>query len=113
MIALWSDNYSLVIDEDLTASDMRAPEARVQRDALIDGTVHIAHYGVSHGDRTFRISPRSITEAQEETLRAMQENDAAHYLGTGEGAFSGVLSGFGWNRGRYSITFLPDERMHP
>ncbi len=113
MISLWSENYAITIEEDIADSDFSSPDARVQRDKLLDGTAFVAHYGVCHGDRTFTVYAATITEDHVETIRTMHETESEHFIGTPEGVFVGVLERFGWKRGRFSFRFLPRERVHP
>ena len=65
MIALFSANYNVTIDESLE-TELPHARARIIRQATLDGGVVLVHRGVSQGDRTFRIRG-PVTRAQKAT----------------------------------------------
>jgi len=109
MIALFSENYNLTIDE---LSDTKTPhaKARIVRQATLDGGVVMEHNGVAHGDRTFRIIA-SLTALQATTLRLMFENETVVYCVTGEGIFSGAIASLEDNRGDVNVEYYVKEKI--
>ena len=90
MIALFSANYNVSIDENFS-TELPHAQARIIRQATLDGGVVMVHRGVSHGDRTFRIRGQ-VTREQVATLRLMHENETQVYCAIEEGTFLGAIS---------------------
>ena len=88
MIALFSESYNVSIDE---APDTELPhaQARIVREATLDGDVAFEHNGVCHGDRSFRIRG-PVTREQLADLRAMHETETAVWCAVEEGTFLGA-----------------------
>lgn len=84
--------------------------ARVSRAATLDGGAVIAHYGVSHGDRTFYIKA-SITTAQKITLEYIHRCNETLILSCKEGFFLGVIETMTTAQGSLTMKFLVKEKL--
>lgn len=90
MIALFSETYNVTIHES-AETELPHAQARINREATLDGDVAFEHNGVSHGDRSFRIRG-PVTRAQLADLRAMHETETEVWCAVEEGTFLGAIS---------------------
>ena len=84
--------------------------ARVSRTATLDGGCVINHYGVSQGDRTFRVSTK-IGSEQKVILEHINETSALINISCPEGYFSGYISSIDTSRPEMKMTILIKERL--
>lgn len=89
-------------DGDSTLSKI---EARVSRTATLDGGCVITHSGVSHSDRTFRIST-SINAKQKALIDHIHENSVLVNVSCTEGFFIGAISYIDTSTAKLTMTIL-------
>ena len=80
-------------------------QARVSRQATLEGGAAIVHSGVSHGDRIFKIDTK-ITAAQKIIIEHIHYNSTLILLSCSEGLFLGAISTMDANNGFLTATIL-------
>ena len=97
-----ADGFVAVGDGDSAISKI---EARVSRTATVDGGCVITHSGVSHSDRTFRIST-SINTNQKALIEHIHENSVLVHISCSEGFFLGAISYIDTSTAKLTMTIL-------
>lgn len=102
---------SMVIRKYDPSTDFRSKSRRVSRTATLDGGCVIEDNGLSHSDRTFRITASSLSEADVLHLNDLIGAYATLYISTREGIFSGVIENLGDSSGVMTLSFLVKEKL--
>lgn len=103
------DGRENVIIFERPESRLRAAESRFSRTATLDGDVIIDHRGFSHGDRDFDIVAE-ITEAQENALWDIFENETIIKVACKEGVFDAVIDRLKVDNGDLDMTIRIKEK---
>lgn len=80
-------------------------EARVSRQATLDGGCVITHSGVSNADRTFNIRTK-INAEQKALIEHIHENSVLVHISCQEGLFLGAISSIDTSRPTLQMTIL-------
>lgn len=80
-------------------------EARVSRQATLDGGSVITHSGVSNSDRTFKIKTK-INAAQKTVIEHIHENSVLVNISCAEGFFLGAISSIDTSTPGLKMTIL-------
>jgi len=86
-------------------SELSQIEARVSRQATLDGGCVITHSGVSHGDRTFRIKTK-INAYQKAAIEHINANSVLVNISCSEGLFLGAISYLDTSTSKITMTIL-------
>lgn len=97
-----ADGNTVLKDGDSALSKI---EARVSRTATLDGGCVITHSGVSHSDRTFRIST-TINTNQKALIEHIHRNSVLVHVSCSEGFFLGAISYIDTSTTKLTMTIL-------
>ena len=93
------------VELDDGASELGKIDARVSRQATLDGGAVITHSGVSHGDRTFKIKTK-INARQKAAIEYIQANSVLVLVSCSEGLFLGSISSIDTSKPTLNMTIL-------
>lgn len=87
----------------------RRGEPRFSATPTLDGDVVIDHRGFSHGDRNFIVAGR-ISEAQENALWAIMENETIIGIACEDGYYNGAIDRLRINKGDLNLNLQIKEK---
>lgn len=99
-----------IVFQELPSTELGVLPARVSRSATLDGGAIIAHYGVSHGDRTFYIKAQILPD-EKTTLEYLHRCNEALILSCKEGLFLGAIETMNTAQTPFTMTFLVKEKL--
>ncbi len=105
----YNSSGALIIRE-ATDSEMKSLSARLSRERTLDGGVVLTHSGVSHGDRTLSVMA-AITEAEEEALRTIFEDETILQFALPDGFYTGAIERIVTDNGDLSMSVLIKEKI--
>ena len=106
-----ADVNGAVIFKEMPDSRIADLEARVSRNATLDGGAEVVHSGVSDGDRTFQIRTNTLTETQVNNLKTIFESGNMVVVSSEIGCFYAAISRLKTDKNIIEMTIIVKEKL--